>query len=163
MLFTPMLLAHWLQQLLSCVNHPSWDGSRVLTCFISDSTSAFYLELTHVISILRHPRTHPVPLCGKKSSSRLLYESFAIGHSSITLSFVMPSTRKGDFRSPPGVFLGVAVDCIRAIPRNLSPHILPISFPHYVEVYHVKLVCSDTNRVATEPTRGHAIFRHPHC
>ena len=62
MLFTPMLLAHWLQ-LLSCVNHPSWDGSRVLTCFISDSTAAFYLELTHVLSILHNPCIHPVPLC----------------------------------------------------------------------------------------------------
>ena len=145
MLFTPMLLAYWLQQLLSCMNHPSCDGSRVLTCFISDSTAAFYLELTHALSTLYNPCIHPVPLCWNE----ILFSPVVRVVRDLT-PVNNPFARnaeheQGDFRSPPGVFLGVAVDCIRAIPRNLRPRIHPISFPHYVEVYRVKLACSDTN------------------
>ena len=145
MLFTPTLLARWLQQLLSCVNHPSWDGSWVLTCFISDYTAAFYSNspMSSLSSMIPAPSWSLY--AAMKSSSRLLYGSFAIEHPSITFSLVMQSTSKGDFRSSPCVLLGLAADCIRAIPRNLNPYIYSTSFSRYVEVYHARLACSHTS------------------
>ena len=158
MLFATTSLAPWFQQLPSCVNRPHWVRSRILTCFILGSTVAFYLEFTlnphDLLTSLRDPRTHPIPLyCNEFLPSSVI--RIGRDRTPVNNPFARNAEHEqGGLPLTTWCFLGRSRRLYSSNSKEFESIYSLMSFSRYVEVYRAGLACSHTNQGCDRVNEG---------